>query len=288
MDKSCRILSLDNLKVPLFQNAKDLFTFLEPLILPVTKTLALNFAFPLIPKFENGKLDGILLRGTKGHAFIGLENKKIGNEIENYFLEKRSQRIQVSCANDTICLLLSGLQTTPAETLGAGIVGSGMNFAFFKNPKTAINLESADFHKFLPSETGKEIDAESTNPGKSLYEKEVAGVYLFKHYNKKVKKQNSKFTQISDTSEMDFLARGGDKIAIELLHRSAKLIACQIAAIMDFKKTDMTFVMEGSVFWKGFEYKKTVEETCTQMSSHKPKFIHIQNSSVIGASYLVI
>lgn len=283
------ILAFDHLRVPLFETAQVYFEFLDPLVLPATKVLALNFAFPLIPEFKNNKLDGKLLRGVKDHAFAGFVGKLVGEETESYFLEKRNQTIQVSCANDTICLLLSGLEKETTEKLGAGIVGSGMNFAFFLSATEAVNLESASFDKFTPSDSGVEIDTESANPGYSMFEKEVSGVYLYKHYNKKLEEQNGgTHTPISETVELDFLARNGDKTALDLLHRSAKLIGCQVAAIMDFRNTDMTFVMEGSVFWKGFEYRKTVEQTVSELTTHKAEFVHIQDSNILGPTHLVI
>lgn len=277
--ETCKILSSEGISVPLF-TSKDIFLeFLKPKILPTTKTLALNFAYPLTPIFRDGMLDGTLLRGTKGHTFDGLTEKTIGWEIEKYM----NQDLKVTVANDTVCLLLSGLEKNKAQNLGAGIVGSGMNFAFFKDSNTAINLESADFNKFEYSKTGKKIDQESVNPTHSLYEKEVSGVYLFKHYN-----LLNKDKQISDTSELNRLAKNNDALAKELLCRSASLIACQVAALMDFKSSSMTFIMEGSVFWKGFEYKKTVEEVSSQLSAFKAEFLHIPDSNVIGTAHLVI
>ena len=113
-------------------------------------------------------------------------------------------------------------------------------------------------------------------------------MYLFQHYNKELKLQKLPLSPISKTSELDILAQNGNSLAVELLHRSAKLIACQISAIMDFRNTDMTFVMEGSVFWKGFEYKKTVEETVSQLSAHQAEFVHIQDSNIFGPTHLVM
>jgi len=46
--------------------------------------------------------------------------------------------------------------------------------------------------------------------------------------------------------------------------------------------------MEGSVFWKGFEYKKTVEETVSQLSAHQAEFVHIQDSNIFGPTHLVM
>ena len=282
------IISSKQVRVPDLKTDQDFFRFLESHIPETCSILACNFAFPLIPEFINGILDGRLLRGTKGHTLTGLTGKLVGKEIDAYFLQKRGQKLTTTVANDTICLLLSGLEKVPFQKLGAGIVGSGMNFAFFRDETTAINLESADFNKFESSETGILIDKESTNPGHSTYEKEVSGVYLFQHYNKELELQNLPLSPISKTAELDILAQNGETLAIELLHRSAKLIACQIAAIMDFRRTNMTFIMEGSVFWKGLEYKKTVEETVSELTSYKSTFTHIQNSNIIGGAHLVI
>ncbi|MBP7832177.1 MAG: hypothetical protein KA035_00180 [Candidatus Levybacteria bacterium] len=290
--KSCSVVSQNASTLPGFVNKEDFFLFIEQTVDESVQAIALNFAFPIIPVFENGKLDGKLLRGTKGHTFRGVVGSKIGHVIEEFMWEKKKKKIQVSVANDTVCLLLSGLEKAPWEKLGAGIVGSGMNFAFYLDQNRLVNLESADFDKFDQSTTGVEIDRDSANPGKSKYEKEVAGIYLYKHYNLLLRSKNITSPSVKTTQELDLIARESSseehKIAKELLERSAKLISCQMAAIMEYRKTDMVFVMEGSLFWKGYEYKKTVEETLKELTSYKAEFVEVKDSGIIGAAHLVM
>lgn len=291
--KKADLLIKDKKDLPLLQNREDFLIFIENEIDVNTRVVALNFAYPIIPVFERGKLDGILLRGTKGHTFRGLIGKKIGEEIKKYTSGKKKHELQVSVANDTVCLLLSGLEEKiPWGRLGAGIVGTGMNFAFFLEKDKLVNLESADFSKFPQTPTGKEIDEESANPGKSRYEKEVAGVYLYKHFNKFLRKQNIPYPSLRNTEELDALARREDgkvtEFARMLFERSAALIACQIAAIMEFRETDMTFVMEGSMFWKGYKYQENVNAYLQKLTQHKATFVEIENSGIVGAAHLVI
>ena len=143
----------------------------------------------------------------------------------------------------------------------AGIVGTGTNFAFFLNKNTAVNLESGNSNHFPQSKTKKIIDRSSTNPEEQLFEKEVAGAYLFRHYQVNQSKKANHFPQ--STLDLNHLACQGDRLAQKFFERSSALIASQIAGIYLFKKyylktisTDsaqlkppLTFVMEGSVFW---------------------------------------
>lgn len=289
---SCKLLSQKKVRLPKLSNEEDFLLFLEHVIDPDARVLVLNFAFPIIPVFENGRLDGKLLRGTKGHTFRGMVGKKIGRVVEKFIYEKMEKKIIVSVANDTVCLLMSGLEKATYKNLGAGIVGTGMNFAFYLDKNELVNLESADFNKFESSQTGIVIDEESANPGRSHYEKEVAGVYLFKHFNLMLRTEKIAYPSVASTEELDLLARKDTKIvsdlARSLFKRSAELISCQIAAIMEYRKTDMVFVMEGSLFWKGYRYKETVVKNLKELTKYKATFVEIKDSGVIGAAHLVM
>lgn len=288
----CKILSHEKIILPLLANKEAFFLLIEKYLSTSVSVLALNFAFAIDPVFENGKLDGRLLVGAKGHALRGLVGEKIGARLEQYVLEKLNKKILVSVANDTVCLLLSGLEKVPTVKLSAGVIGSGINFAIFLNSHKLVNLESGNFSKFPLSSEVEEIDSESAKPGTYLYEKEVAGVYLYKHFNIKLRHNHIAHSAISSTKEMDILARDDSgevgKIARDLLKKSAKLVACQVAAIMEYKKTNMTFVIEGSLFWKGFEYKKTVEETLETLTTYKADFVEVKDSGIVGAAHLVM
>jgi len=277
--------------LPIF-TTKDIFlSVIDKHLDPRSQVVAINFAFPMNPIFENGKLDGILARGTKEHAFVGLLNQKIGKTIELYIKSKYDRTIRVSAANDTICLALAGLTKYPAERLSGGIVGTGMNFAVFLDKTHLVNLEAANFNKFPQSEEGKQIDAQSIEKGLSLYEKEVSGGYLYHHLNILFSKNHIKHPAVESTHALDTLARGNiekvSKLAQDLLEHSASLIACQIAGIANFKKRDMVFVMEGSLFWIGRRYQTMVEQYVGQLTEHKVLFVEIKDCGILGAAKLV-
>ncbi|MEK7517592.1 MAG: hypothetical protein AAB583_03500 [Patescibacteria group bacterium] len=306
-----------------FQTEEDFLSFAESKIKQNINVLALNFAYPMTPIFENGRLDGILLSATKEGKFKGLVGRKIGKDIEDYVLKKRNKKITVSVANDTVCLLLSGLTRYKLLSLAAGIVGTGLNFALFLDSERLVNLESANFDKFPQSMEGKIIDRESDRPGKSLFEKETAGAYLYKHFNLIIKQRKIDHPPINSTEELNELCHPEfiseavlssiqesknrslnkfgmtkkqvqhdmvevSKIAQDLLRRSAQLIACQIAGITEFKQRSMIFNMEGSLFWKANGYKETVEQTVKQLvPQYNVEFVEIKDSGILGAAKLV-
>jgi len=254
--------------------------------------VALNFAYEMQSVFDNDKLDGILIRPSKEHTFTGLVGEKVGATIETYIKETRNQDIAVSCANDTICLLLSGLIKAKWEHLAAGIVGTGFNIAIFLDEHTAVNLESGSFKNFPQSEAGKTIDATSAKPGQAIFEKEVSGGYLFKHFNMLIKKRRIDYQEINSTWELKKLALKNipvvSDLAKELIHYSASLVACQIAGITLFMKHDMTFIMDGSFFWDEKIYIDYVESRLKELvPQHKINFIKVKDTTVVGAAKLV-
>ena len=275
--------------------AQVLLTFIEQQVHPSITHLAVNLAFPMEPVTDKatGLLDGILERGSKEHVLEGLVGKPVGTSIEEHLMSARGQKVEVAVTNDTICLLLSGLGTvTENEALAAGIVGTGLNFSYFENPHTAINTEAANFSSFpIPTEL-KEIDAASTNPGVAYFEKTTAGAYLYQLYNARIKEVEHHSHTITDTRALDDIARSTDltcaPIAQEILTRSAQLCACAMAAITLHKKRNMTFVMEGSVFWRAWNYQDTVNATVEDLCpDYTIRVVRISESNMLGAAALL-
>ncbi len=244
-----------------FLTKKDLFEVIKKHINNKIKFTILNFAFPLKPILRENLLDGKLIKATKEHQLKDLIGKFVGEELEKYFYQKERKNIKITVVNDVILLLLQSIRkNSPPLFLIAGVVGTGTNFGFFLDEKIAINLESGNFDKFPLSKTGLIIDKNSKNPGEQLFEKEVAGAYLYQHYNL-ITKRN-----IKSTKELSQLAKEGDLIAQKLINRSASLIACQIAGIYRFKKLKNPnlkpkLIIEGSLFKRGWQYEKTVKNT---------------------------
>lgn len=290
--KSFTIIERDAKYQPPFKHRRDFELFVEREISEKVNKVALNFAYPLKPVLEDGKLDGILVAGTKGNVFDDLIGEKVGLEVEKYIYKKRRKKIEVAVANDTVCLLLAGLTRYRWEELVSGVIGTGMNFAFFMNKNSIVNLESSNFDKFSQTPEARLIDIYSANHGKSLFEKEVAGAYLFKHFNLILQLKGLNEPSIQSTEDLDRIAQqnipGVSKIAKDLLQNSAELVASQIAGIMQYKKMSLTFVIEGSLFWLSGGYRQHVKKTLSQISpDYKAKFVKIPDSTILGAAKLI-
>jgi hexokinase len=274
-----------------FITGNDLVSYIQQILDPAVSVVAINFAYPLEPVQRDGVLDGKLLSGSKENTFKGLIGKIIGETLEQHIKKTQNRTIRVSVANDTVCLLLSGLTAYPWNLLAGGVIGTGLNFALFLDEHTAVNLESANFSDFTQTPEGKQIDQTSASPGSALFEKEVSGAYLYKHFTILAKKNGIK-TRIKETIKLDKLAQNDNErtalLARLVLTRSAELTACQIAGILEFKQRDMVFVMQGSLFWKGYRYKETVEKTVEKLTKFKAKFVKIENADLWGAARLVI
>lgn len=287
------IVSQESGQQPMFDTEATFLQFISEKVDPKVNVVGINFAYALDPVFERGRLDGLMVGGNmKDNAFAGLENKALGTTIEQYMKQKRNQDIVVSAANDTICLLLSGLTQYSWDQVAAGIVGTGMNFAIFTDKNTMINLESAHFDKFELSKEAALVDSASMNKGRALLEKEVAGAFLHKVFNEGVKLRNIQCEPLVSTEQIDDLAENGKgdiKVyANELLDRSASLVAAQVGGITQFLERDTAFVMEGSLFWKGYKYRERVERFVQEMSlEYSVSYIHIPDSGVFGGAKLV-
>lgn len=282
---------------PPFKSNIDFLEFCETHIPQNTRYVSLNFAYPMAPVFRNGNiLDGRLTGGSKEYTFDGLVGKVVGEEVEKNILEKRNQKVIVSVANDTVCELLSGLSNVnKPEYLACGIVGTGINFAFFLNKTLAVNLEAANFDKFTLSEYAKKIDETSVAPGTALFEKETSGAYLYQHFNLFTKEKGIDLT-IETTKDLDEYSKKCDigedgetcKFASELLDRSAALIAAQVAGITMYRDTDMNFIMAGSLFWKAINYKDTVQRYVKKLiPQHTVTFILVESCEIYGAAKLI-
>lgn len=290
--ENIQIISHDQGPQPPFLTESDLMEFIETHIDPAVSIVALNFAYPMTPVQRKGILDGVLQHGSKENTFDGLVGKRVGEAVETYMQGRRGQKIRVSTANDTICLLLSGLIHHEWDSIAAGIVGTGMNFAIFLDEKTTVNLESANFNEFPQSEAGREIDRISASPGDALYEKEVSGAYLYQHFNILAKKRGIPFHVIDSSKQLDVLVHDENedvaRLAREILDHSAGLTAAQIAGILEFCKRDLVFIMQGSLYWKGTGYKERVEQLVAELApDYHASYEQVLHSDLFGAAKLV-
>lgn len=270
--------------------------------------IGLNFAYPLKPVLRKGLLDGRVIAITKEREIESLKNSCLGESLEK-FLFKNGVKSKVSVANDSVCLLLAA-SATKSNCQIAGVVGTGLNFAFFdaKN-KQAVNLESANFDKIPLSLLGQRVDSQSTNQGKALAEKEVSGAYLYKLFNQGVKellptkkrfflkttrelnnllrspKKNKKFNNLTSFYKKEVLA-----LARNIFLRASQIVALQIAGILQFLKQtqgEVPVLMEGSSFWRTENFPQNTKKWLRMiLPGLRVKFIRIKNSPLLGAAVL--
>lgn len=290
---TAEIIELRQTNLPLFQDKDVFLSFMDQQIDPTVQVLGLSFAFPLEPFLRVDRIDGILLRPTKGHACTGLIGEAIGEELENHIAAVRGQHVRIAVANDTIGLVLSGLVKEQPEAIVGCIVGTGTNSGLFLDPKTVINIESGNFSRFKQTETGILVDQTSNNKGTYLFEKEISGAYLYRHYNELVKQHPTDIPSVSSTQELNDIAHAGPAsaatLARSLFSRSASLVAAKVAALYSFKRIDyVLFVMEGSLFWDGYGYREAVELHLRSLGigPEQVHFTKIANSDIVGASQL--
>lgn len=287
------IIKKEKREQPVFTDRDVFLSFIEASLDPNVSVLALNLAYPLLPIFTEGKLDGKLVSGSKEHTFEGVTGHQIGKLIEQHIKKTKGKDIKVAVANDTICLLLSGLTEYPWNNLACGILGTGLNFAIFLDKKRVVNLEAANFDKFPPSPEGKAIDKQSAYQGKALLEKETSGAYLYRHFNMIVKKRGISHPPVESTYELKKIAlqdgnSTASEIARELIGNSASLISAALAGIVTYQKRDLVFVMDGSFFWEGRIYKNLVQKTLKELiPDHTITFVPIKDSTILGAAKLV-
>ena len=291
--ESIELISHSNGRQPPFPTKEALMTFVEEHIDLQVKIVAVNFAYALKPINRAHMLDGIVARGAKENTFDGLIGQVLGEEIEKHFQNRFQRTLRVSCGNDTICLLLSGLMLHPWDHLAAGIVGTGLNFAIFLSENEVVNLEAAEFNIFEQSDAGKAIDAASACPGEAPMEKEVSGAYLFQHFNYLVEQGSIDCKPIASTKELDDLTKSEDvktaAVAQKVIEHSAHLAAAQIAGILQFQKRDLTFIMQGSLFWKGRNYQELVSKRVQKLApKYTATYERVENSDLYGAAKLVV
>ena len=255
--------------------------------------LALNFGYPMKAVYVDDYLDGVLLRKTKNHSFEGMIGEVVGQLVCEHLLEKRGQKLKVSTANDTICLALSGLSEVKASKIAGLILGTGCNMALFEGEDVVVNLESGNFDKFELSEAGREVDANSNNKQKQLFEKEISGGYLYQQVNFLAKKQGLELN-LTKSEELNGLCRDElslfHKIAMQVMAKSACFVASSLAAMFDFvEEEELRVFVEGGVYWQASFYKEMVDLCLDKTFGLKGKIVFgkIKNSSLIGPAYLM-
>ncbi len=277
---------------PLLLTKDQFFNYLHDNLYDSVNIAAINFAYPINPILRNGKMDGILLSGGKGNLLNGLEGVMVGKNLEDHLLNKYQRKMRVFVVNDVICLLASLPQDQPKEKIIGAIMGTGTNLSFYEKDY-AVNIQSGGFDKFSPSNECIEIDKDSPRPGKSLFEKETAGAYLYKQFNYLVVKNKINYSLINSTKEL-YESVLNDKntevktLAHMLFEKSAAYFASQTAGLAFFKNEPINVIMEGSLYWENPFYRELFSDYLKILSpKFEIKILKVDNSSIIGAANLL-
>ncbi len=184
---------------------------LQPFQDKVTK---IGFCFSYPAEIQpNG--DGRLLHWTKEIKIPGLVGKLIGDGLLAELDARGMPGKQVVVLNDTVATLLAGLATGQAFNASSYIgfiLGTGTNTAYVEdnanigklagtlgNGSQVINVESGAFAALERGRFDLQLDAESENPDKHVFEKLISGVYMGPLALKLLQALASESTHLSET-----------------------------------------------------------------------------------------
>ena len=321
-----KFLTRSLFSLPAIMTKKELFHLITKNILSLTEInnkpypIGIGFAYPLKPLLFNGFIDGELMYMTKGRNITDLICQRVGQEFHRFLIDEYGIDTTVAVANDAICLLLGGNGTELA-----GVVGTGLNFAYwekrsniaplklgdlpgFGQNEVAVNIEAKNFNKIPRTKLREIIDKKSDDPGFSLAEKEAAGAYLYQIFNAgKDKIIGEKFPELFSTDQLNDIITGAfhfPKQVTEkekesaflfterIFHRSAQIVAIELCGIlMKLGKTQglVPVVMEGGIFWKAKNYPALVNLYVNMILPEViPSFARLFGSSRRGIAILAL
>jgi hexokinase len=250
--------------------------------------------------------DAELVRWTKDIRVAGVQGRAVGSLLRQA-LERAGIRIgAVRVLNDTVAALLAGAMQPGAADFAHGIglvVGTGSNMAAFFPPgadnklpeneggvSMAVNLESGNLQLAELTGWDLELDVASDNPGRQAFEKAVSGRYLPRLF----------VLAAGDPSACDPDQGAGALVALReqgpaelatlaaaVLDRSADLVACGLAAVLDCLPPGRCQVAaEGGLFWKAPGYADRVRSTLGALlgSDDRVLIVHIDDANLAGAA----
>jgi len=158
--------------------------------------LPLGFTFSF-PCKQVGLARGELISWTKGFSCPGVEGKDVVGLLKEAIARRGDVKIDVAAIlNDTTGCLMSCAWKNPKCRIGM-IIGTGTNACYledieavgtwdgdYNEPKhVIINTEWGAFGNqgeldFILTKWDREVDRESINPGKQLFEKMISGMYM--------------------------------------------------------------------------------------------------------------
>jgi hexokinase len=249
--------------------------------------------------------DAELIHWTKDIRVPGVEGERVG-ALLRAALERAGVSVgPLRVLNDTVAALLAGAMLPEAagceHSLGL-VVGTGTNMACFvpgdrlvklpalaKAPAMAVNLESGNLA--LVDQTGwdLELDMASDNPGLQAMEKAVSGRYLPRLFLLAAGDPEACDPE-RGAGELVALREGGGPTATlagAVLDRSASLVACGLAAVLDCLPPGRCLVAaEGGLFHKAPGYAQRVERELAALlgSGEQVRFARIPDANLAGAA----
>lgn len=278
------------ISLPHWTSISEMAEYIGEHLSPDIAVVALNFAFPISSFLRDKKLDATLIRSTKSGVFHESIDTPIGQTCEQIFQEHVNRHISVSLANDTSCLLLAGQEQAQTSDILGLIVGTGFNMAFLDDQSHLINLESGNMSNLDFPQTTHYIDIKSHNPGAQLFEKTVAGYYLYQHYNYQISEE---LKAISSTQELSYKAQYGNPeeqtLAQTLLQQSATYVAAHLAALAEYRQySEVSVMAEGSLIIKGYQYQDMVSKIYHTLTPIPLTWYNHEQSSLLGCAKLVV
>jgi hypothetical protein len=213
-----------------------------------------------------------------------LVGKHIGLEVENYLLQIFNKKVLVSSCNNLVSLgfLAKEKRDFDYKNTIVGVVASGLNFGFYQDSETFINLESGKF-KYQSKEISELF---ATN-------------YLYKQFNKQAKKLGLAL-KLKQPQDFFKIVNNKQKYSLEtytlaktLLQKSAQIVACQFYGIVLYKfgkkfilKENIKLLLEGSLFWDYKIYKQTFLQTLQELGleTEKIQIFRIKYGFIFGSS----
>lgn len=158
--------------------------------------LGFTFSYPIDQTSINS---GTLIHWNKGFEIEGVVGKDVVRLLESALRRKKLNIKVVAVVNDTVGTLIAHAYEDPQTAVGV-ILGTGTNAAYIENmsniPKMKdyeqsealnademiVNIEWGAFdneRKILPiTKYDAQLDRETENPGKQIFEKMISGLYL--------------------------------------------------------------------------------------------------------------
>ena len=229
--------------------------------------------------------DAELLRWTKDIRVAGVVGQRVGALLRQA-LERRGVLVgSLRVLNDTVAALLAAAMQPDAgdfEHFVGLVVGTGSNMATFvprvqlsKLPgrasaaPMAVNLESGNMEPVESIGWDLELDASSDNPGRQAFEKAVSGRYLPRLFAIAAGDPSAADPEIG-AGELVRIRQDGppDRAALAagVLDRSAVMVACGLAAVLDCLPPGRCLVAaEGGLFWGAPGYAERVEVALAEL-----------------------